>query len=403
MMQGGVVVQGQSMPVKRVLIAHQSTIPHYRVPFYQAVERLRPRWWEFSVIYDAAETRRTFFIETDVQQFVFKIEQTHTIPLGLGSRRLCLQTFPFRAWPYDLIVVGSALNNVAYPLSSLWRLGGKAIAYWGHGRDSSIEHPAGLKGLAERTKIWLTSRADGFFAYTKGVRDFLVRHGIAADKIFTLYNTIDIEAQRHRFNSVLGQREKLRHTFHVHDKKTLLFVGRLNKRKNLDFLTETLAHLRQKNPAYHLLLIGGGDASLVSYIQERCGKDAVSYHGVVSEHDIGRFYIISDLYIFPGAVGLGPLQALCFDVTPTVIDAPIHNPEYEYLNETNAVILPRYTSPQEYALAIDQHLEDREKWQLLRSQAWPSIKHLTIDNMAKNFIHGINTILRRDHPQSRLS
>ena len=77
------------------------------------------------------------------------------------------ETF-LRAWPYDLIVVGSALNNIAYPLSSLWRLGGKAIAYWGHGRDSSIEHLAGLKGLA-----------DGFFAYTRSVRDFLVRHGIA--------------------------------------------------------------------------------------------------------------------------------------------------------------------------------------------------------------------------------
>ena len=30
--------------VKKVLIAHQSTIPHYRVPFYEAVERLRPKW-----------------------------------------------------------------------------------------------------------------------------------------------------------------------------------------------------------------------------------------------------------------------------------------------------------------------------------------------------------------------
>jgi glycosyltransferase involved in cell wall biosynthesis len=381
------------MPVKKVLIAHQSTIPHYRVPFYQAVERLRPHWWEFSVIYDASEARKTFYIESDPRQFAFPVEPTHTIPVGLGSKRLSFQTFPLRAWPYDLIVVGSALYNVAYPLSSLWRLGGKAVAYWGHGRDSAIEKPTGLNRLEEKVKIWLAGRADGFFAYTKGVGDFLVRNGVDEKKIFTLYNTIDIEEQRQNFDTWISQRDQLRKAFNLHDKKILLFVGRLNKRKNLDFLTETLALLRQRNPTYHLLLIGGGDASLVSAMQEKCGEGSVSYHGVVSERDIGQFYIISDLYVFPGAVGLGPLQALCFDLTPVVIDAPIHNPEYEYLNETNSLILPRNTPPKNYAIAIDQHLKDPTKWQMFRSKAWPSIKHLTIESMAKNFITGINSIL----------
>jgi glycosyltransferase involved in cell wall biosynthesis len=383
------------MSVQKVLIAHQSTIPHYRVPFYHAVERLRPHWWEFSVIYDASEARRTFYIAPDARQFAFTVQPTYTLSLGLGSKRLSVQTFPWRAWPYDLLVVGSALYNISYPLSYLWRLGGKAVAYWGHGRDSAVEQPTALQNLEEKAKIWLASRADGFFAYTESVRDFLRRHGVDENKIFTLYNTIDIEEQRQHYERLLSQREKLRTALHLHDKKVLLFVGRLNKRKNLDFLTEILALLRQKNPAYHLVIIGGGDASLISSMQERCGADAISYHGVVDERDIGQFYTVSDLYVFPGAVGLGPLQALCFDLTPAVIDSPIHNPEYEYLNETNALILPRNTPPSHFAIAIDQHLANQRKWQCLRSQAWPSIKHLTVENMAKNFIHGINTILLR--------
>jgi glycosyltransferase involved in cell wall biosynthesis len=242
-------------------------------------------------------------------------------------------------------------------------------------------------------KIWLASRADGFFAYTKGVGDFLRRHGVDANKIFTLYNTIDIEEQRQHFERLICQREKLRAALHLHGKKILLFVGRLNKRKSLDFLTETLVLLRQKNPAYHLMIIGGGEAALISAMQARCGADAISYHGVVPERDIGKFYISSDVYVFPGAVGLGPLHALCCDLTPAVIDSPIHNPEYEYLNEANALILPRHTPPQDFAVAIDQHLENQMRWQCLRAQAWPSIKHLTIENMANNFINGINTIL----------
>jgi hypothetical protein len=103
--------------------------------------------------------------------------------------------------------------------------------------------------------------------------------------------------------------------------------------------------------------------------------------------------MISDLYTFPGAVGLGPIQALCFDLTPVIIDSPIHNPEYDYLNEENSIICHREVSPTTYADAIDTHLQDTDQWRRIRSQAWPSIRHLTVENMAKNFIHGINTIL----------
>jgi glycosyltransferase involved in cell wall biosynthesis len=382
-----------TVPAKKVLIAHQSTIPHYRVPFYRAVERLRPKWWEFSVIYDAGEAHRNFFLDSDRQPSDFTIQKSRTYHLRMGEKKLSVQLFPFSAWQYDLLVLGNEISNLSYPLSYFWHFGGKSIAYWGQGRDTSIERPAGIKNIAERAKIWLAHRADGFFAYTKSVHDYLVHNGVDEKKIYTLYNTIDIEKQRRAFYELIDQRDFLRKKEDLENKKVLLFVGRLNKRKNFDFLCETFLYLHQKDQKYHLLIIGGGDTSFVDYLQRACGRNSVSYHGIVSEEDIGYFYIVSDLYIFPGAVGLGPLQALCFDLTPVVIDSPIHNPEYEYLNKKNSLILPYQTSTQEYADTISQHLENREQWGKFRAQAWPSIRHLTIDNMATNFIQGINFIL----------
>lgn len=151
--------------------------------------------------------------------------------------------------------------------------------------------------------------------------------------------------------------------------------------------------LQRKDPQYHLIVIGGGDTSYIEKLEATCGKDAISYKGFVSEEDINYYYMISDLYIFPGAVGLGPIQALCFDLTPAIIDSPIHNPEYDYLNEDNSVICDRAVSPEAYANAIDAHLQDTAQWHRVRAQAWPSIQHLTVENMAENFVHGINTIL----------
>jgi len=381
------------MSVKRVLIAHQSTIPHYRVRFYQEVERLRPNGWDFTVIYDADETRKQFFLALDHETFGFKVKCVRTHELKFGNQRTVFQTFPFTAWQYDLIVVGNSIHNLSYPLTYLWRFLGKPIAYWGQGRDTSVQNATGLKGLSEKAKIWITCRSDGFFAYTKSVHDFMKEQGLSEDRIFTLYNTIDIENLRSIYEEHIRSRDDYKKSEGLEGKRVLLFVGRLNKRKRLDFLIATFAILKRRNPQYHLIVIGGGDTSYITKFEETCGKDSISYKGSVSEEEINYYYMISDLYTFPGAVGLGPLQALCFDLTPVIIDSPIHNPEYDYLNEENSIICHREVSPAAYAEAIDTHLQDTDQWSRIRSQAWPSIRHLTVENMAKNFIRGINTIL----------
>ena len=383
------------MSVKHVLIAHQSTIPHYRVRFYQEVERLRPRAWDFTVIYDPEEARKQFFLALDHETFGFNVKCVRTHALPFGKRRLVFQTFPFTAWKYDLIVLGNSMHDLSYPLAYTWRFLGKRVAFWGQGRDTSVLDAAGFKGVAEKAKVWMTCRSDGFFAYTQSVSDFMREQGLDEHKIFTLYNTIDIEQLRSIFETHIGNRNDYKKSEGLDEKKVLLFVGRLNARKRLDFLIETFAILRRKDPQYHLIVIGGGDTSYISRLEAACGKEAVSYKGFVSEENINYYYMISDLYIFPGAVGLGPIQSLCFDLTPAVIDSPIHNPEYDYLNERNAVICRRDVSPEAYADAVDAHLQDRDQWLRFREQAWPSIRHLTVENMAQNFVYGINAILGR--------
>jgi glycosyltransferase involved in cell wall biosynthesis len=288
--------------------------------------------------------------------------------------------------------MGSELNNLSYPLSYLWRLQGKRVAYWGHGRDLSVVNARGIKAIAEQTKIWLTRRADGFFAYTNGVRDYMVNNGVNQSKIFVLHNTIDIIKQRSLFDKVISQRKDLRSQAGFTGKKVLLFVGRLNRQKQLHLLFDTFYVLRRLDDSYHLVIIGGGETRLVDGLRQRCGNQSFTYIGATE--DISRFCVASDLFVFPGAVGLGPLQALCFDLTPAVIHSRLHGPEYEYLNSDNALILPEGSTVEEYGLAIKALLEDRARWSDLRAHAWPSIKHLTIKDMAQNFIHGVNSMLQ---------
>lgn len=377
---------------KRVLIAHQSTIPHYRIPFYNTLESLRPNEWCFDVVFDRTELKNKQFYKgtLDVNQFKFPLLEVRTITFKAFGKKIIYQTFWRKAANYDLIIVENAVNNLTYPLSQLHQLTGKKLVYWGHGKDRSIEHPSIDKQISEKVKLFLAHKADGFFAYTPGIRSFLVDHGIREEKIFTLNNTIDINAQRDAFNKHHPYRTKIRQDMDLEGKKVLLFVGRFTENRRMNFLLRSFSVLCDMDPDFHLLLVGsGGDAYPLEKLKH------VSYFGTIVELDkLAPLYVASDVFVFPGAVGLGPLQALCYDLPVITIDSPTHGPEIEYLTTDNSLILKHNTSEKEFATVIyNLFIPDRHRIDELRSTTWPSIQHLTIDGMARFFIEGVNSIL----------
>jgi glycosyltransferase involved in cell wall biosynthesis len=390
--------------MKKVLIAHQSTIPHYRAPFYEAVNRLKPSWWDFGVIFDEdPERRRKLFVEPiDPTRFGFKTIPTRTVFLELLGRRLVYQPFFRQARRYDLIVLEDALHNLTYPLVRFWRSRGAAVAYWGHGKDQSIDKVKGWKRISEKLKRRFARNSEGYFAYTNGVRDILASHGIDSSKIFVLNNTIDIVAERSSYEPMIEKRNELRRAAGLSDRRVLLHVGRLNKWKRLDFLGESVRSLRTENPEYHLVVIGGGEQAFVDSLRQDLGEEGFTHCGVIVEKaPLAEWYALSDAYVHPGDVGLGVVQTLCYDLTPVVIDRPTHNTEYEYLDDNNSVIARADVSPAEYGLEIDRLCSNRELWEQYRARAWPSIKHLTIEGMARSFVNGVSEILRRTEREGK--
>lgn len=381
------------MSQSRVLIAHQSTIPHYRVGFYEAVERRRPRWWDFEVVYDAAESKRRRYLELDLDELGFPTVSTRGLLLRIRSTRLLLQAFPLRAWRYDLLVVGDEMKNLSYSLSHLWRLLGKPVARWGHGRDATARDARGFKRLSEQFKIRLSRSASGFFAYTAGVRDFLIEQGLRPERVFTLNNTIDIVARRADFLSERGRRERHRADAGAADGRLLLFVGRLTGAKRLGFLAETFASLRSRDPTYRLVIVGVGEADRLRRFSELGLEGEIEWRGGLPEEELAKLLVAADLHVYPGPIGLGPLQALCFDLPSVVVKSDLHKPEYEYLSDENAIICPADCTPHQYAEIIHSTLDAPRAVDERRRRAWPSIQHLTIDHMADRFIEGVSTLL----------
>lgn len=387
--------------MKRVLVAHQSTIPHYRVPFYEAVERRRPPSWSLHVVFDpdARRRRRVFSEPIDPEAFHFAIEPVRTFALRLGGRRLLYQTFVRRARDFDLLVLEDAFYNLSYPLARCLRRRGELLAWWGQGRDRSRPRHRGPKAALEGLKrLWARS-ADGFFAYTEGVRDELVAAGVAADRIFVLGNTLDIEAHRQLYEAHRPRRDELRRQQGWEDRHVLVYVGRLDARKQLDDLAESVARLRREDPAYLLVAVGPDRDGAAMRLRRRLGDEGFSYAGVlVAPEALAPVLTAADVYTLPGWIGLGPLLALAYELPPVVVDGPAHGPEREYLSPTNAVLVGPDADAGEYARRVAELFADRERLAALRAAAWPSIRHLTIEAMADRFIAGIDALLSRTEP-----
>ena len=381
--------------MKKVLIAHQleygASIPHYRIPFYNAIEKLKPDSWCFDVVFDPLDLkgRQSSREQLDPDQFKFPILEVNTMAFNIAGKTLNYQTFWRKASQYDLVIVGQVLNILTYPLCQLHQLTGTKFAYWGHGKHQTLEKPSFYKRLSERLKTKLAQKGDGFFAYTAGVKSYVTKQGLSADRVFVLNNTVDIKAQRNAFDQWRGKRDKIRRSLELHKKKVLLFVGRFSKDKRLDFLLEAFSIMQKEDASFHLLLVGSGGESYLNKYQTN-----ITYFGSITNLDkLAPIYVAADIFTFPGLVGLGPLQALCYDLPIITIQSLFHKPEIEYLSPTNSIILASDTTPEDYAQTIINLFGDAERLQKLKARTWHSIKHLTIEQMAQNFIQGVNTLL----------
>lgn len=380
---------------RRVLIAHQSTIPHYRVRFYELLEQRRPADWSFDVAYDLGEARNpTIYTEkTDANAFPFPILDSRIVSVGVGGKRVIWQKFFAAARRYDAIITDTHLTNLTYPAVSLYALAGRKRVFWGHPRNMNVENMGRIQRLGQALKMRWLMCSDYFFAYTPAGRDEVVRAGYDPGRVAVIDNTIDTVAERAAFENLSPRREEIRKQLGVADRKVIISVNRLIPDKRIAFLLQAFEEAWRRDPSLHLFVVGSGpDTPLVQAAVERLGSGVITYFGAVSERDkLAPLFAASDLYVITGAIGLGPLQAFCHNLPAVGFELSTHGPEVEYLTPVNSVMLPGTTSAADFASELPDIMA-RFAEGSPRDGIYDSISHLTIERMVENFIAGVNAV-----------
>lgn len=216
-----------------------------------------------------------------------------------------------------------------YIFFGLSRLLKKKVYVWTHGwygKESKIE---------KILKLWQFRHVDGIFVYSNYARELLIKEGIAAQKLFTIHNSLHYDQQKALRESITSSSIYKDHF--KNENPVLIFIGRLTKVKKLDLLIDAVYRLKQKGHFFNLVFVGDGEERnfLESKVEFWDLSDNVWFYGACyDERTNAELIYNADLCVAPGNIGLTAMHSMVFG-TPCLThnDFKWQMPEFEAIQE----------------------------------------------------------------------
>lgn len=370
------------MSMRRVCIV-QPVMKAYRRPFFHLLhERLRAVDVDLVVAYGqpwAVEALRGDNVDLESPP-----------GLSLQSRMIGGRLLWIPAWAAcrsaDAVIVEHANKHLLnYPLALARYVSGRRLAYWGHGRDRQAD-PA---SRGERFKRHSLHWADWWFAYTEGAADYVAGCAFPRNAITVVENAVDTAALRADLAAVTPtmQAAALAGLGLPARGRRLVYCGSLYENKRIDLLMAAADIARVSIPDLQLIIIGGGPQAeqVKTYA---AGRDWVAYAGPRFGSDKAVLLSLGELWLNPGLVGLGILDAFCAGLPVLTTNLPVHSPEIEYLEHgVNGLMLA--PDADVYAGQVVTLLTDAERLDALRVGARACSRRYSVEAMADNFSRGV--------------
>jgi glycosyltransferase involved in cell wall biosynthesis len=286
----------------------------------------------------------------------------------------------------DFVIVEHANKNVLnFPLALANRLGLKKVGYWGHGSNRQGDRNSTVETFKRMSLHW----SDWWFAYTQSAAQYVATQGFDRSRITTVGNAVDTGRLTTKIQAVteLDRASMLTKLSLSAKGKRLIYCGSLYENKRLDLMLPTADALHSAMPDIQFIVIGGGP--LAADVQEfAASRPWVRYVGPQFGMEKATLLTLANVWLNPGLVGLGILDAFCAGLPLVTTDLPLHSPEIEYLvHGYNGLMV----SPSVAALTseICKLFESPEQLAHLRHGALASAKEYSMESMVENFTQGI--------------
>jgi glycosyltransferase involved in cell wall biosynthesis len=182
------------------------------------------------------------------------------------------------------------------------------------------------------------------------------------------------------------------------DDAGIIYVGRLNSHKKVEWLIEAFATLRREFSGIHLDIVGDGPSRSFyeDYARKKGVLSNVTFHGRVDDDVLVGLLKRAHIYVLPSireGQSITTLEAMAAG-TPQVVVEYDGNGAVELVRESRSGIIVK-PSRSSLANSIRILLEDRNLWLKLQSNGFEHVKQYSWDRTAEGYYKLYTSISRR--------
>jgi len=226
-----------------------------------------------------------------------------------------------------VIFLGNPYWLTTWLAAALARIAGKRVLFWTHGWTT---RESGMKAWARRTFYRI---AHGLLLYGHFGKDRAIECGFAPDRLYVIYNSLDVDEQRAARSRV--DRDQLRalraKLFTRPEIPVAVCTGRLHAFRRVDLLLRATARLKQAGHPVNVLLVGDGpDRPRLESLARELDLDVCFYGACYDESVLCALLMASNVLVSPGMIGLAAMHAMGYGTPAISHDDPYgQTPEFE--------------------------------------------------------------------------
>jgi glycosyltransferase involved in cell wall biosynthesis len=316
---------------KRIKVAIiQRRIAPFRVPFFERINQESNI--EITVFY--AFINHIPSIKFNIRKYRIKKIKIFSSDLEIGYSLL----LPLLRGRYDVIVFEGSISLVTsfvyiILLRLLFR---KKICWWSSGWEPF--NTSKIKKVARNFLYFVICHiSNNIIAYSSKAKRYYEYLKKIPAKVFIAHNVLDcdiyLESEREvKQSDVLLLKKNL----NIREKKVLLFVGKIERKKKVPLLLEAYKIMMKNSWFNKIALVIVGDGSEKKRLENLAKKELlpnVHFIGKIANPvEIATYFKTADIFVLPGAGGLAIYNAMIFGL-PIVVSYADGTEEDLVINE----------------------------------------------------------------------
>ena len=296
-----------------------------------------------------------------------------------GKFYLCIQfglLIWLKTWNPDVLIVEANPRYLKLPAAIRWMHQLKRpVIGWGLGAPP-------ISGMLASTRLRrrkdLIQQFDALITYSQSGAEEYRALGYPQDRIFIAHNAVTRSPDH-----PMPERPPILPT---NAKPQILFVGRLQERKNVDNLIHACARLPESSQP-KLLIVGDGPGRKQLELLAKVVYPKAEFTGALYDEALRDQFLNSDLFVLPGTGGLAIQQAMSYGLP--VIAAQADGTQADLIREANGWQIPA-NDIQSLQATLERALSDIPALRRMGAESYRIVaEEINLEKMIEVFIKAL--------------